>query len=371
MRRVSFVVALVLLSGAVHPAEVAAVTYGEPVVDASEFPEVVEIASYDGSTGEYFSVCTGTLISQTEVLTAAHCVRNKDHLLVNVGALGVDDWNPVGVVASWYSGRYSQAKFANDIGLLRLVRDAGVSRVAKLAKSFSPKRSTKYVLAGYGYDQNEDERGLLAADLVPQDKAAARYFGKSFNPRTTLGAGRYIRGEGVYSGACNGDSGGPLFVKGASLPRAVVGVVSYGAVGCNERAPTVFSRVSYYLPTIASGRKYLSARAAEPLAPLGLTAEKVTGSYRPQVKLTATTAAGRFIRSFCIKVDGVAVTSSVATGDVDLIPFAPEDGCFYNDDSFDLSGGVVSFASSTATRTVEITVMDELRRTTVTTLTLP
>ncbi|MFM9132834.1 MAG: trypsin-like serine protease, partial [Actinomycetota bacterium] len=100
--------------------------------------------------------------------------------------------------------------------------------------------------------------------------------------------GRYIRGEGVYSGACNGDSGGPLFVKGASLPRAVVGVVSYGAVGCNERAPTVFSRVSYYLPTIASGRKYLSARAAEPLAPLALTAEKVTGSYRPQVKLTAT-----------------------------------------------------------------------------------
>ncbi|MFM9132833.1 MAG: hypothetical protein ACKORY_09030 [Actinomycetota bacterium] len=56
---------------------------------------------------------------------------------------------------------------------------------------------------------------------------------------------------------------------------------------------------------------------------------------------------------------------------MDLIPYAPEDGCFYNDDSFDLSGGVVSFTSSTAARTVEITVMDELRRTAVTSLTLP
>lgn len=371
MRRFVWSSLLVVVVGIVPLEGASAVTYGEPVVDAGQFPEVVEIASYDGDSGEYFSMCTGTLISQTEVLTAAHCVRNKEHLLVNVGALSADDWNPVGVVASWYSGRYSDAKFANDIGLLRLVRDAGVTRVAKLARSFTPTRSTRYVLAGYGYDQNEDSRGLLSAVLVPQDKAAGRYFGRSFNPKTTLGAGKFIPAEGVYSGACNGDSGGPLFVKSDARPRTVIGVVSYGASGCNEKAPTVFSRVSYYLPTISSGRKFLAARAAEPLAPLVLTAEKVPSSYRTELRLTATTAAGRFIRSFCLKIDGVPVTSANAAGDFDLIPYVPEDGCFYNNDEYSLSGGTVTLASSTATRVVEVTVMDELRRTTVATVNVP
>lgn len=371
MRRFVWVSLLVLAVGIVPLEGAGAVTYGDPVVDAGQFPEVVEIASYDGSTGEYYSTCTGTLISQTEVLTAAHCVRNKEHLLVNVGALSVDDWNPVGVVASWYSGRYSEARFANDIGLLRLVRDAGVPRVAKLARSFTPGRSTRYVLAGYGYDQNGDSRGLMSAVLVPQDKAAGRYFGRSFNAKTTLGAGKFISSEGVYSGACNGDSGGPLFVRSDSRPRTVVGIVSYGASDCDERAPTVFSRVSYYLPTISSGRKFLSARAAEPLAPLVLTTEKVPGSNRPQLKLTATTAAGRFIRSFCLKIDGVPVTSSDAAGDFGLIPYRPEDGCFYNNDEYSLSGGTVTLGSSSAARVVEVTVMDELRRTTVATVSLP
>jgi len=358
-----------LLTPLVTPSTVIAVTYGDSAIDQSQFPEVVGIYAWDEDDGTYSSACTGTLISQTEVLTAAHCVRNRDHLLVNVGAVTEDDWNPVGVIASWYSSRYSESRFANDIGLLKLVRDAGVPRVAKIAKSFTPRRSTRYVLAGFGVDQNKDARGLRYATLVPQDAAARRYFGSGFNPRTTLGAGRFIRAEGVYAGACNGDSGGPLFLRSSTNVRTVVGVVSYGARDCDDRVPTVFSRVSYYRKMIDDGRRFLSARTVSPPAPLSIAATRTNSQYVLEYSLNATTADGFFIRSFCVKVNGAAATGSQVTGDGYLIPYSIQDGCFYNSSSYELTGGRIVLLSSIRGATIEITAMDELRRTASTSLT--
>lgn len=50
----------------------------------------------------------------------------------------------------------------------------------------------------------------------------------------------------THTGACNGDSGGPL-IQGKTL----IGVVSWGLVPCgNSRAPSVFTKVSSFVDFI-------------------------------------------------------------------------------------------------------------------------
>ncbi|XP_069140846.1 fibrinolytic enzyme, isozyme C-like [Argopecten irradians] len=47
------------------------------------------------------------------------------------------------------------------------------------------------------------------------------------------------------NGACNGDSGGPLTCDGV-----LVGVTSWGAVGCDTSLPSVYTRITHFLDFI-------------------------------------------------------------------------------------------------------------------------
>jgi hypothetical protein len=69
-----------------------------------------------------------------------------------------------------------------------------------------------------------------------------------------------MKRERVYTGACNGDSGGPLIasIKGVNK---VVGITSWGKPGCNTKAPTVFSNVAYYNRDISRGMATLQLSA--------------------------------------------------------------------------------------------------------------
>jgi len=70
-----------------------------------------------------------------------------------------------------------------------------------------------------------------------------------------------------------------------------------------------------------------------------------------------------------VKVNGAAATGSQVTGDGYLIPYSIQDGCFYNSSSYELTGGRIVLLSSIRGATIEITAMDELRRTASTSLT--
>lgn len=51
-------------------------------------------------------------------------------------------------------------------------------------------------------------------------------------------------------GVCEGDSGGPLFVRDTNGYPKLVGVASFGT-GCGSRSPGVFTRITYYLEWIS------------------------------------------------------------------------------------------------------------------------
>lgn len=256
------------LLGVVIGGPAGAVMYGDPVLNPSlEFPEVVSIwndADFaEGSTYSPEFSCTGFLVEQDVVITAAHCIQGLvGELIVEVNASELGKGTRIPVDATWYNPRYSSARIANDVGVLHLQWPAQVSRLASLTRTPIKNPKKPLTLVGWGDDQNGDLTSRLHQIRVrPDDVRARSAFGREYNPRTTLAAGRYFRVERVYGGACNGDSGGPLYYGNPRNSPRVVGIVSYGVRGCDEDAPTVFARTSFYLAAINQGIASVKASA--------------------------------------------------------------------------------------------------------------
>jgi hypothetical protein len=224
------------------------------------------------------------------------------------------------------------------VGVLHLAEPANVSRVARLDKKITVGTKTKLLMAGWGNDQNGDEVTQLRKLSVKADpKAGRKWFGKSFNATTTIAAGRYFRTEQVYGGACNGDSGGPLFSGTTKGSRNLVGIVSYGIKGCDEDAPTVFASVKYYWNTIQKGITAVNKAAASRQATINATPLTATISVtKPYSMLTywdisvlGSTSSLLKLSSWCFFLDSrPLLPSEISYGSGNMPYAADDDGCF-------------------------------------------
>ena len=254
-----------------------AVTYPFEIVSAGKaYPYVASLWYSEDGQETWKQFCSGTLIKSDLILTAAHCTRNMSgegyDLAAQVGANyfrpNVDSpgWIPISQL--WWNPRYSKEKFTNDIGLFLLDSQLGSSVAKPLslptsAKVAATKASTKYTILGWGIDQNGDSPSVLqGANIVDQAAAAKKIWKTNFNPTTMIAAGAYNKKEKVYSGGCNGDSGGPLITT-LKNAKVLMGVTSWGSSNCDKARPTIFTRVSYYLKDIATGEKTIRDKAAE------------------------------------------------------------------------------------------------------------
>lgn len=230
-----------------------AITYGEEETQAAQkYPWVVLVLHFavDEDTPDY--TCTGTLITPNTVLTAGHCVDPRGRFEIKYG---ITTFNEEGrsfeVTGAWRSPRYSEKRFGvNDIGLLRLKENIPNAKTVALGSANNIKlaeSSKQLKLFGWGIDQNGEQATYLRiATVINQSPLLKKILGKSFNSDVWFAAGRYIAKERIYSGACNGDSGGPLMgtVKGKFVQ---IGITSFGAEDCDTSNPTIFMRVGYYL----------------------------------------------------------------------------------------------------------------------------
>lgn len=284
MIRARGVFALLVLIFAFLPLPASAVTYGD-FVDSPhiQYPEVVPV----WASG---SLCTGTLIEQQIVLTAAHCVYGKPGpIQVAVGGSTLNSGRLIDVTATWYHPRYDAAFIQNDIALLYLKEAAGVSRLASLP-SPTAKKPKNFTLAGWGDDQNGRLTGNLSAiNLNDHSTVAAKVFRASYNPRTMIGAGRYFADEALYGGGCEGDSGGPLYKGRNGSTRIVMGVTSWGAEGCVRYKPTIFTWVGYYVPELRAAMTAVRNRAAQSPLPTGRATPARVGPTTTSVATTTTT----------------------------------------------------------------------------------
>lgn len=265
------------------------ITYGEEETQAAQkYPWVVLILHYDVDEETPSYSCTGTLITPNTVLTAGHCVDPRGRFEVKYGITTFEEeGKSLEVTGAWRSPRYSERRFGvNDIGLLRLKDRIPNAKTVPLANGRTIKlaeSSKQLKLFGWGIDQNEEQATYLRiATVVNQSPLLKKILGKSFNSDVWYAAGRYISKERIYSGACSGDSGGPLMglVKGKFVQ---IGITSFGAEDCDTSNPTIFMRVGYYLKDLTAAIKQLDTNAAllDRSLPKNITPPSISG--QPEV----------------------------------------------------------------------------------------
>jgi hypothetical protein len=222
--------------------------------------------------------CTGTLISPTVVMTAAHCVyeTNKRGNLLGIArpsdfrmrvgsrdpanaALGVSA-DVVAVLPQPYY-RWDGNHHFHDIALLALSRPLAL-KPAVLAEQH-PGEGKPLLIAGYGRSSTTDKSGprrLRVAQIDAADPASCHLVSESFDASWLFCGTAASSALAVPGGtACFGDSGGPAFASENTAGNVVVeGVISYGAGTDCEVSRS-------YLTLVASERGFIDrALATEP-----------------------------------------------------------------------------------------------------------
>jgi secreted trypsin-like serine protease len=252
------VLALVAVAAALAPAPARAaaplVVGGGPAT-AGQFPFAAFLV-VSTSGGAY--ACSGSLVSPSYVLTAAHCVTDPaDGGVVDASAVAVSigdtphSLSGAGVTATAVV-RYplwDPRTIDDDWALVRLPAPALETPVALAAAGESVPAGTPATIAGWGKTSDvsglPDELQTAVLPVQPLSTCVAAY--AYFDAATQLCAGT-AGGSGPVG--CHGDSGGPLLVAAGAGAWREVGVVSYGPSPSCTAAPTAFARVSAARPFI-------------------------------------------------------------------------------------------------------------------------
>jgi secreted trypsin-like serine protease len=218
--------------------------------------------------------CTGTLISPTVVMTAAHCVyetsrrgnllgvSTPSEIAVRVGSRNVSNaelGTRAGVVAvlpqPYY--RWDGSRHNHDVALLAL--DRAMSQTPAALAEQHPDAGKPLLIAGYGStstNDNTDPGSLKEALIDAADPASCTLVSESFDP-SWLFCGSASTDPALPGGtSCYGDSGGPAFASENTSDNLVVeGIISYGS-----RHACEFSRS--YLVLVSSERGFIDRALA-------------------------------------------------------------------------------------------------------------
>lgn len=202
----------------------------------------------DGAGTKRVSVCSGALITQRDVLTAGHCIKNLKEEVAQKGLafagwdifVGGEDGELVraerGDAHPSFTGR---AGDPNDVGVITL-NAAPNPAVAPLALMLSQDVKEGIELTAYGFGTGENDRkdiGVLKA--------------LKFKVSTFLRNSLLVEGDGKSS-ICEGDSGGPAVADGENGEPSVAAVTTFGeAKGCETTAARLYGFANVQLQSNA------------------------------------------------------------------------------------------------------------------------
>jgi hypothetical protein len=248
MRRVILAGIVVVVATLASASPAAAITYGEP--DGNGHPEVGALLAPQPYSDGTWATCSGTLISSTVFLTAAHCDQDVSRVAVTFdssydAATGTTYWG------TWHADpNYNQAQSdPHDIAVVVLdkaVKGITPARLPQAGSLSSLRLGTRFTSVGYGAQAVTIEKGPTF------HYADVRYVAtgglEALNPSWLRISMNPALGDG---GTCYGDSGGPNFLgAGASETNIVAGTTITGDFMCRA------TNVDYRLDT-PSARVFL------------------------------------------------------------------------------------------------------------------
>ena len=212
------------------PTSALAITDGFPDED-NLYPFVGLLAFHDAD-GEYMHRCSGTLLSPTIVLTAAHCTDGTSIVYAYFSYQVPDDFrtDPSGIEGTPYT--HPDYSFPdNDIGVVVLDKRVRLGTYPVLPtegflsalKAAGEIQDDTFVNVGYGVLD-----GPTPPNLVPNED---RYWSTSPYSGLTQNSLRLLMTHSAtgQGGTCGGDSGGPHFWEDTLI---LVSVTSWGDPNC-------------------------------------------------------------------------------------------------------------------------------------------
>ena len=177
-------------------------------------PYVVMVLNLRGTLAGF---CSGLVVSPTVVLTAAHCVPAgaavKVHYRADDGAPVLLDTAEIIRNPGYRDNAIRTRERSIDLALIRLPAPLPARfRAAVLATDLANRPGTPVRLAGFGLTREGEAKQsgtLRIADVVAREPAS----GVLLWAKDPHAAG---------SGACTGDSGGPVFADGADSALAIM-----------------------------------------------------------------------------------------------------------------------------------------------------
>ncbi|CAG7823759.1 unnamed protein product [Allacma fusca] len=217
-----------------------------------KYPSIVLLRS----KGQH--ICSGTILNEEFVLTAAHCFQTfqaSDYEMV--AAEHNKDRNDgheqtVQAIKLFIHADYDDETQVNDITLLKVSPkfkfNDKVQAVVLPAKTYDPKPNINMWFAGWGRLVEDGETPDILHEVTLPIIQRARC--KAVLADYTITDNHLCAGGRGGKDTCEGDSGGPMYlIEGEKQTQ--VGIVSWG-LGCAEVGlPGVYTRVSSYLDWIS------------------------------------------------------------------------------------------------------------------------
>lgn len=230
-------------------------------------PHVVGV--YDAGMG---AICTGSILSPSIVVTAAHCVESEASNLrlvfgndFNSRAIVIRGIDAVQVSPLW-PFRQNAPTNTGDIALIRFSGGlpAGYKPIRFLTDTSKLSDGMTVTLAGFGASEVVQVRDPRSGSMMSDHQGS----GKLRYTDTTIVSAAFTKSEFVTDsskgrGACHGDSGGPAFVT-VDNELVVTGVTSRSVddPGDTCAVGAAYTSIPFYAKWIVQTAKQLDAAAA-------------------------------------------------------------------------------------------------------------